>query len=58
MEQCEWPFDGMNGIAMLLRAPKRDRLKIGDRLGVAFEPASVYWFDTTTGLRVRTPPLI
>jgi multiple sugar transport system ATP-binding protein len=41
-----------------VKGDKSLRLKIGDRLGVAFEPASVYWFDTATGLRVRTTPLI
>ena len=41
-----------------VKGDKSLRLKIGDRLGVAFEPVSVYWFDTATGLRVRTTPLI
>jgi hypothetical protein len=36
-----------------VKGDKNLRLKIGDRLGVAFDPASVYWFDSATGLRVR-----
>ena len=39
--------------SVAVKGDKNLRLKIGDRLGVAFEPASVYWFDSATGLRVR-----
>ena len=39
--------------SVAVKGDKNLRLKIGDRLGVAFDPASVYWFDSATGLRVR-----
>ena len=44
--------------SVAVKGDKSLRLKIGDRLGVGFEPASVYWFESSTGVRVRTPPLI
>ena len=39
--------------SVAVKGDKNLRLKIGDRLGVAFDPASVYWFDSVTGLRLR-----
>ena len=43
----------LGATSVAVKGDKNLRLKIGDRLGVAFDPASVYWFDSATGLRVR-----
>jgi multiple sugar transport system ATP-binding protein len=44
----------LGATSVAVKGDKNLRLKIGDRLGVAFDPARVYWFDSATGLRVRT----
>lgn len=35
------------------KADKNLRLKFGDRVGVCFSPSRLYWFDSTTGERIR-----
>ena len=47
----------LGSTSVAVKGDKNLRLKIGDRLGVAFDPASVYWFDSATGLRVRAGAL-
>ena len=34
------------------RGPRALRLAIGDRIGVRFQREQLYWFDSTTGLRI------
>jgi multiple sugar transport system ATP-binding protein len=42
---------GHTGVAV--KGDKNLRLKFGDRVGVRFDPARLYWFDSNTGLRIR-----
>ena len=39
--------------AVAVKGDKALRLKFGDRVGVRFDPARLYWFDSGSGLRIR-----
>ena len=36
-----------------VKGGKNLRLKFGDRVGVRFDRSRLYWFDSSTGLRIR-----
>ncbi len=41
---------------MAVKAPKSLRLQPDEQIGIRFDLARLYWFDTPTGLRLPTPP--
>ena len=43
--------------SVAVKGDKNLRLKFGDRVGVRFDPARLYWFDSETGARIRRPLL-
>ena len=42
--------------AVAVKGDKNLRLKFGDRVGVKFDASRLYWFDSSSGLRIRSTP--